>query len=114
MITQEQINDIVIRIVDNIQPQKVILFGSYAYGKPDENSDIDLLVIKDTDVPANRRGREIRKHLRGLCIPMDILVYTQNEIDEWKDTRTAFITQVVEKGKILYGQENAAHKGIDN
>ena len=103
MITQEQINDIVIRIVENIQPQKVILFGSYAYGKPDENSDVDLLVIKDTDDPINRRGGEIRKHLRGLCIPIDILVYTQKEIDEWKDTKAAFITQVVEKGKVLYG-----------
>lgn len=103
MITQEQINNIVLKIVENTQPQKVILFGSYAYGKPDENSDIDLLVIKDTDVPVNRRGREIRKHLRGLCIPMDIIVYTQNEIDDWKDTKAAFITQVVEKGKVLYG-----------
>ena len=47
--TQEMIQDIVQRIVAGYSPQKIILFGSYAYGEPDEDSDIDLLTIKDTN-----------------------------------------------------------------
>lgn len=103
MITKEQIENIVQKIVVNVNPQKVILFGSYAYGQPDGNSDLDLLVIQDTDVPRYKREREIRKYLRGTQIPIDIVVYTQNEIDEWKDTKSAFISQIIEKGKVLHG-----------
>jgi predicted nucleotidyltransferase len=103
MITQNQINQVVDIIVKNIQPEKVILFGSYANGNPNEDSDLDLLVIKDTPEKRSRRGREIRKHLRGSKIPIDLLVYTPQEIEEWRDTKTAFITQVIEQGRVLYG-----------
>ena len=103
MITQEQISVVVSRIVENINPEKVILFGSYAYGQPDENSDLDILVVKDTDIPAFKRGMEVRKFLRGMKIPIDVVIYTQKEIDEWKDTKAAFISHIVEKGKVLYG-----------
>lgn len=102
MITQEQINTVISRIVESTKPEKVIIFGSYAYGKPDENSDLDILIIKNTDIPQFQRARGIRKHLRGLAIPIDIVVYTPQEIDEWKDTQAAFITQIVKYGKVVY------------
>jgi predicted nucleotidyltransferase len=103
MITQNQINQVVDTIVKNIQPEKVILFGSYANGNPNEDSDLDLLVIKDMLEKRSRRGREIRKYLRGSKIPIDLLVYTPQEIEEWRDTKTAFITQVIDQGRVLYG-----------
>lgn len=103
VITQDQINDIVNIIVKNINPEKVILFGSYAYGEPKEDSDLDLLIIKDTDDDKYRRTREIRKFLRGTKIPIDVVVYTKAEIEDWKDTKSAFITQVIQNGRILYG-----------
>jgi predicted nucleotidyltransferase len=81
MITQNQINQVVETIVKNIQPEKVILFGSYANGNPNEDSDLDLLIIKDMPEKRSRRGREIRKHLRGSKIPIDLLVYTPQEIE---------------------------------
>lgn len=102
-ITQEQIDNIVNRIVKNTKPKKVILFGSYAYGEPTKDSDVDLLVVKNTDEPRFKRGREIRKHLRGLKIPIDIVVYNEKEIDEWKDIKASFISHVIKKGKVLYG-----------
>lgn len=102
LITQEQINTVVNRIVESAKPEKVIIFGSYAYGQPDENSDLDILVIKNTNTPQFQRTREIRKHLRGLAIPIDIVVYTPQEINEWKDTQAAFITQIVKYGKVIY------------
>lgn len=102
LITQEEINTVVNRIVESTKPEKVIIFGSYAYGQPDENSDLDILVIKHTKIPQFQRAREIRKHLRGLAIPIDIVIYIPQEIDEWKDTQAAFITQIIKNGKVVY------------
>ena len=102
-ITKDQINQIVEKIVQNLHPDKVILFGSYANGNPGEDSDLDLLVIKDMPQKRLQRGREIRKYLRGTGIPIDLLVYTPQEIEEWRDTKAAFITQIVAQGQVLYG-----------
>lgn len=104
MISSEQINEVVQRIVTNYHPEKIILFGSYAEGVTNESSDLDLLIIKDSKLPIYKRSVEIRKYLRGMCIPMDLVVYTKDEIKKWKNVQTAFITQILKKGKILYGQ----------
>ncbi|HBE77748.1 MAG TPA: hypothetical protein DDW65_08165 [Firmicutes bacterium] len=103
MITREQINQVVETIVQNVHPEKVILFGSYANGNPGEDSDLDLLVIKDMPQKRVQRGREIRKFLRGMAIPIDLLVYTPQEIEEWHDTKSAFVTKIVDQGQVLYG-----------
>jgi predicted nucleotidyltransferase len=102
LITKEQINQVVEKIVQNVHPEKVILFGSYANGNPNNDSDLDLLVIKDMPQKKVRRGREIRKFLRGMAIPIDLMVYTPQEIEEWRDTKSAFITQIVDQGQVLY------------
>ena len=81
MITQSQINQIVDTIVKNVKPDKVVLFGSYANGNPNEDSDLDILVIKNMSQKRALRGREIRKYLRGTKIPIDLLVYTPQEIE---------------------------------
>ena len=111
MITQKQIEKIITRIANSYKPEKIILFGSYAYGTPTADSDLDLLVIvKSSKQPRYQRAREIRKHLWGITdIPKDVLVYTQEEIDEWKEVKEAFITSIVGKGRVLY--ENK--EGID-
>lgn len=102
VITQEQINHVTKVIVDNYHPEKIILFGSYAKGTQTEHSDLDIAVIKDSHLPQHHRTREIRKYLRGLCIPMDIIVYTKSEIEEWKDVKQAFITHIIQTGKVVY------------
>ncbi|NLJ24643.1 MAG: nucleotidyltransferase domain-containing protein [Firmicutes bacterium] len=102
MISEEQIREIVERIVVGVDPDRVILFGSYAYGEPDEDSDLDLLVIKETSIPRYKRGREVRKHLRGMKIPIDIVVYTEDEIQEFYGVKTSFIAQITEEGRVLY------------
>lgn len=103
MVTVEQINEIVKRVVSNYHPEKIILFGSYAYGEPTEHSDLDLLIIKDSDLPRYKRGREVRKYIRGLKVAVDLVVYTREEVEKWKEIKPAFITTVFEKGKVLYG-----------
>ena len=103
MINNHDIDEVVNIIVTNIRPDKIVLFGSYAYGNPNEDSDLDLLIIKDMQEEKHKRGREIRKYLRDTKIPMDLLVYTNDEIEEMRDDKTAFISQILEKGRVLHG-----------
>ena len=111
MISSDKIKEIADKIVNVIHPEKIILFGSYAYGKPTENSDLDILVIvRDSSEPRHRRARTIRKNLWELpVIPKDIIVYTEGEIEEWINVKEAFITRVVKKGKVLYENKNRTH-----
>jgi len=104
MITSEQINEVVEKIVINVNPEKIYLFGSYANGKPTVDSDLDLLVIKDTDAPIYKRNTEVKKYLRGMKIPLDLFVYTPSEVNQFKDSKTAFVNQILEKGKLVYGK----------
>ena len=76
------LNEIRERIVKAVNPERIILFGSYAYGKPKDASDLDILVIMDSDLPRYRRSRAVYRCLAGLLIPKDILVYTPEEIEE--------------------------------
>jgi len=103
MISQEKINEVVNRIVKNINPEKIILFGSYASGNPSEDSDLDILIVKEMRMPRYKRTREVKKHLRGMKIPIDVIVYTKKEIKKWENTETAFINQAIKQGKLLYG-----------
>ena len=103
MVSMNEIKNIVGIITKHIKPEKVILFGSYASDSPTDDSDVDLLIVKDMHMPRYQRGRIIRKHLRRLKIPVDLIVYTQKEIDKWKNVETAFITQIVKNGVVLYG-----------
>ncbi len=103
MISQKLLKKIENVIIEKHEPEKVILFGSYANGHPDKDSDLDLLIVKNSKLPRYKRAIEIRKSLWGITdIPKDILVYTQREINDWAGVRQAFITDVVNNGKILY------------
>lgn len=102
MIETAKINDIVSRIATNFNPDKIILFGSYANGNPDNDSDLDLLIIKDTDLPRHRRSFDIQKLLIGSMIPMDILVYTNQEFEQEKNEKYSFLNSAIKSSKILY------------
>ncbi|MBC7343881.1 MAG: nucleotidyltransferase domain-containing protein [Clostridia bacterium] len=99
------LQEVVKRIVEAVDPQKIILFGSYAYGKSHEGSDLDILVVMDSDLPRYKRSVPIYRALAGLLIPKDVLVYTPQEIEAWKDVPQAFITTIVKKGKVIYEKE---------
>ncbi len=102
-ITDEIIQEIKNRIVKGVHPEKIILFGSYAYGNPTKDSDLDLLVILPTEEPMHRRVTRIRKLLLDINIPKDIIVYTPQEVEKWKNTSAAFVTSIIRKGKVIYG-----------
>lgn len=90
------------RILRVIRPRKIILFGSRARGKTRPESDWDILVVADSRRPRYQRSPPLYGALSGLRQPIDILVYTPKEIEEWRHVKSAFITTAVREGKILY------------
>jgi predicted nucleotidyltransferase len=102
MIETNKIDDIITRIATKFNPDKIILFGSYASGNPNNDSDIDLLIIKDTDIPRHKRSFDIQKSLIGSMIPMDILVYTNKEFETEKNEKYSFISSAIKTSKIVY------------
>ncbi|HBY98293.1 MAG: nucleotidyltransferase domain-containing protein [Ardenticatenaceae bacterium] len=100
--TGEVLKEIVDRIVVAVDPDQIILFGSYAYGHPHPTSDLDLLVIMPSDQPRWQRSIPIYDALRGLLVPKDVVVYTPEEVEEWSEVPQAFVTTAIRKGKVLY------------
>ena len=86
-------------------PEKIILFGSYAWGLPDEDSDIDLLVIKETKEKPHDRivnaARIISPLRRGYAV--DIFVITPEELQSRLDIGDQFLKEIISRGEILYG-----------
>ncbi|MGB9723481.1 MAG: nucleotidyltransferase domain-containing protein [Chloroflexia bacterium] len=101
----EILQEIVRRLVAGYAPQKVILFGSYAYGEPDAGSDIDLLIIKDTPQRPLERWMEVKRLLRDLSCRVAIspLVYTPQEIERRLAIGDFFLREILEKGEVLHG-----------
>lgn len=91
-------------IVREYQPDMIILFGSWARGNADANSDIDLLVISDRekDLPRYKRGLDIRLLLSQFQSPKDILFYTHDDIERWRGVPQTFVTTVLREGRALY------------
>jgi predicted nucleotidyltransferase len=91
-------------------PYKIILFGSYANGNPNENSDIDLMVILDNNHVSETYEERLNKKIfiRNLVleinrkIPLDILVYSKKELNKIKEHGNYFIDEIERTGKIIY------------
>ena len=93
------------RIVAELKPEKIILFGSYAYGNPTPDSDVDLLVVIETNGRNKETYRAISKLLYPRQFPVDIIVKTPREVDEALKggvDNAFFIRDIVKKGKVLY------------
>ena len=82
--------------------EKVILFGSWAKGKANKYSDIDLLIIKKTRKNPYRRIPEIRKYLFDIDSAFDILVMTPKEVEHRLSLGDFFIEEIIKKGKVIY------------
>lgn len=92
-----QIRMIAEKIKKEFNPQKIILFGSYAYGVPKRSSDLDLFIIMDTDIPVRKQAFLIRREL-GSSIPIDIIVRTPRQVEERVRLGDFFIKQILQKG----------------
>lgn len=88
------------RIAETLDPDKIILFGSYAYGKPTPDSDVDLLVVMETTARSADRSWSVSRLLIPRPFPVDILVRTPSELEQ--DKRDFFTKEIVSQGRILY------------
>ncbi len=96
------LSDMVIRMCQVGAPKKIILFGSMARKDAKANSDIDLLVVESSSLPRYKRSARYRKAVAGLFIAKDIVVWSPEEIEEWKSVPNAFITSILREGRVLY------------
>jgi len=108
MVKDKKVKEIIVRVIERIkkeyQPEKIILFGSYAYGEPREESDIDLFIIKETDAKRIDRFCEVRKILRDICsVSIQPVVFTRDELNHRLKIKDDFILEIMEKGEVLYG-----------
>jgi len=110
MIKDKKIQKIIAEVVEKIkreyQPEKIILFGSYAYGTPTEDSDIDLFVVKETDKRSIDRFVEVRTliYKPGRRISIQPLVYTPKEVEKRLAIGDQFVEEVLTKGEMLYAK----------
>ncbi|MDA2922865.1 nucleotidyltransferase domain-containing protein [Patescibacteria group bacterium AH-259-L07] len=97
----KKIQAVVNKIVQEYHPEKIILFGSYVWGKPGPDSDVDLFIITKTE---NTRAlaREIDGLLFPRLFPIDVLVYTPEHVEKRKKRGDFFINDILTKGKVLY------------
>ncbi len=102
MIDKSTISNIVFLIASNINPNKKFLFGSYATGLADEDSDIDLLVIKETLEPKYKRSIEIQRLLIGSKLPVDIVVYTNDEFEKGEMKCYSFVNTAIKEAQLMY------------
>ena len=102
MLTPDEIETLVRRIVARIQPQRVILFGSYAKGTATIKSDLDILVIKETDLPMASRADDLKPMLGHTLVPVDVHVYTPEEVEEYRHEEFLFVSDILKSGKTVF------------
>ena len=100
-VDQKTLDDIIRRIVEVAQPEKIILFGSAARGEMGPNSDVDLLIIKrGTD--ALDLIAQIYRHLHGVGAPVDAIVVTPEDVERFKESHALIIKPALREGKVVY------------
>ena len=105
----EQIKKEIINRIKSHKPYKVLLFGSHAYGKPDADSDIDLLVVIDKETPTRdfkERAKNYLKISRALRdierkVPIDLIVYTKSEFESFVNLDSLFSRKIIKEGEVI-------------
>ncbi|MBC7684983.1 MAG: nucleotidyltransferase domain-containing protein [Bdellovibrionales bacterium] len=102
MLRPSEIDALVQGIVARTDPETVIVFGSYAKGNATSTSDLDLLLIRQTDEAPARRADAVRPLLASLLVRVDVHVYTLAEIAAYRADPLSFISSVLRTGRIAY------------
>lgn len=105
MLTKRKIKQFASRVAKQFNPEKIILFGSYAYGKPRTDSDVDLLVILKHQDSAIKKASDIRLALPAE-VPIDVIVRTPERIQERLSMNDFFMREIIERGQVLYAASN--------
>ena len=97
------LSEITRRITQGLHPKKVILFGSYAYGTPTSDSDLDLLIIMESRDRPSERIRKVSDLFEPRPLPMDFVVLTPSELRRRLSGFDPFLEEILKKGRLLYG-----------
>ena len=105
-VTDELLREMVDKIVAEVDPEQIILFGSQARGDTHEHSDVDLIVLESEPFGNGRtkHGEEVRLYmaLRGIGVAKDILVYTMEDAEYWKDSLNNVLARAMREGRVLH------------
>jgi predicted nucleotidyltransferase len=105
-IPEQAIKELVSRIARKFHPLQIILFGSYAYGKPTPESDVDLLVIMPTKLRESQQAMKIRQEISPL-FGVDILVYSPDKLKQRISWGDSFLKEITEQGIVMYESADA-------
>ena len=100
-VTEELLKEMTEKIVREVNPRKVVLFGSYARGTARPDSDLDFLIVEDGAFNAQRSRRAEMTRFPDLRIPIDFLVYSSEEVANWQDSKNHVIHHAMNDGRIL-------------
>ena len=100
-IAQEKLHEIIRRIVEVAQPEKIILFGSAARGEMGPHSDVDLLVIKSGVHRLELTG-QICRHMHGVGEAVDIIVVTPEDVERYRHSHALVMAPALREGKVIY------------
>ena len=103
-ISPQILDQVIAQIVDVAHPEKIILFGSFARGDAREDSDIDLLVIEREVTARRKESAKIRHALRPLRVPVDVLVFSIDEVKRYGDIMGTVLYPALREGKVVYGE----------
>jgi predicted nucleotidyltransferase len=97
------LDEVIQRIAADMQPEKIYLYGSHAYGQPQPESDVDLLVVVPmTLLPPHKRARSAYRALRGLIFPAEVRVVTHEELERRMRWSSSVERAAVERGRLIY------------
>ena len=98
--------EVIRRLVKEFQPEAIYLFGSHTKGTSTEGSDLDIMIIvRDSSQTPAQRATRAQRSLRGLLVPVDVLVKTQAEFDRYRSVYASLEAEIAEEGELLYGSK---------
>lgn len=109
-VTDHRLDEIIQRIAEVAEPERVILFGSAARGDMGPNSDLDLLVVKSGQYHRGRLTEEIYMHLFGVGQAVDVVVVTPEDIEGFRDALSLVIAPALREGKVVYERQSSPSK----
>jgi predicted nucleotidyltransferase len=98
----DRLNKLVESLIQALSPRRIILFGSRARGEAGPDSDFDLMLVVDTDLPPADRAFIANKAVRHLGVPVDIIVYTPEEFDRLASWPSSIVAAAISEGNVLH------------